>query len=113
MNDRELLVLAAKAAGNPCGRSRSLGGLLMANGLYWNPRDDDGDTLRLAVALDMDVHIGSAKVRVKYPDWRETLVGRMCCAGWVEELHYDGRQSKEAATRLAILRAAAEIGSRM
>ncbi len=59
MTDRELLLAAAKAAGNPQGRHVSLGGLLMANDLYWNPLIDDGDALRLAVSLKLRIDFGA------------------------------------------------------
>jgi hypothetical protein len=52
MTDRERLENAAKAAGNPVGTSRAGGGLLMANDLYWNPLNDKGQALELAVKLN-------------------------------------------------------------
>lgn len=57
MNDRELLELAAKAAGietRPQYASMENGyGLNVKPGYYWNPLTDDGDALRLAVKLEM------------------------------------------------------------
>ncbi len=93
MTDRELLELAAKAVGNPQGTSRSGGGLLMANDLYWNPLTDDGDALRLAMKLDL---LNSPRVA------HEIAVER-----------FTRNADKLAATRRAIVRAAAEIGKGM
>lgn len=100
MNDLELLGLAARAAG-----IESLG--YSQNGIvvdmsdpcfigYWNPLSDDGDALRLAVALRMDIRIYGTDVRV------------FCCGVTVLE----GPPDFCAATRRAIVRAAAEIGQR-
>ena len=81
MTDREMLELAAKAAG-----------------VEWNPLTDDGDALRLAVKLGICYFDGDLAV----------------CFG------ADGRNITEpfgidpyAATRRAIVRAAAEIGRDM
>ena len=73
MNDKELLELAAKAAG-------------VKSGPFWNPLIYDGDALRLAINLDIDV----AKVQIKF--WDKHSI------------------NPYAATRRAIVRAAAEIG---
>jgi hypothetical protein len=105
MTDRELLELAAKAVGNPQGTSKSGGGLLMANGLYWNPLTDDGDALRLAVKLDMQI-------------WRNAggTVSAMPPKGVIgfwDRLQDDLEPDPYAATRRAIVRAAAEIGKGM
>jgi hypothetical protein len=100
MTDRELLELAAKAAGNPQGTSRSGGGLLMANDLYWNPLTDDGDALRLAVMLNLTVYHWPDEVCVC--DEKGTVNEDLARLG---DLY--------AATRRAIVRAAAEIGKGM
>ena len=89
MTDRELLKLAAKAAGidwfdEPAAKNGR--GLHMKSGPFWNPLTDDGDALRLAVNLDIDV----AKVQIKF--WDKHSI------------------NPYAATRRAIVRAAAEIG---
>jgi hypothetical protein len=66
----------------------------------WNPLTDDGDALRLAVRLRIQIIVMSAiRVIVKAPE-----------TGLFEELHKD---NPYAATRLAITRAAAEIGKAM
>jgi hypothetical protein len=87
--DRDLLEMAAKAAGLRviCHASYPQGGVYVDDMEDdWNPLTDDGDALRLAVKLDLT-----------YYDVKE------------EEWHQD----RYAATRLAIVRAAAEIGKEM
>ena len=103
MNDRELLEMAAKAAGIT-GITRD-GGIELSKDhakppydwRMWNPLSDDGDALRLAVALRMDIRIYGTDVRV------------FCCGVTVLE----GPPDFCAATRRAIVRAAAEIGREM
>ena len=98
MSDRELLELAAKAAGiDP-----------NWDGLFWqwNPLTDDGDALRLAVRLGLAIRALEKCVYVESDP--ETLLGQST----VSELEmYKG--DPYAATRLAIVRAAAEIGKGM
>lgn len=65
MNDRELLEVAARAAGyKPHGWDDDINRLRVEGedgpGLPWNPLMDDGDALRLAVKLKMDVTIGQS-----------------------------------------------------
>lgn len=76
--------------------------------LEWNPRDDDGDALRLAVCLAMKITTGVWNCHVN--------------AGWIHiEEPYTGDQTTGAitaksamqATRRAIFRAAAEVGKLM
>ena len=95
MNDKELLELAAKAAGvkalwSPDGVLRDCTNGHPAQNIYsappWNPLIYDGDALRLAIKLDIDV----AKVQIKF--WDKHSI------------------NPYAATRRAIVRAAAEIG---
>jgi hypothetical protein len=95
--DRELLELAAKAAGNPQGTSRaygSQGGLRMENGLYWNPLTDDGDAFRLAVKLELQLDLRHS---------RNTVL--VYGSARIEE----GAKEPYAATRRAIVRAAAAM----
>lgn len=103
MNDRELLELAAKAAGiettfwNDGQEPYSSGeGFIPPSNRLWNPLTDDGDALRLAVKLNINVFI--------YDD--ETSIGTIgvVAKSW---------GSKEANTRRAIVRAAAAIGKEM
>ncbi len=94
MTDRELLKFAAKAAGewpSPEPFEHVLD--------RWNPLTDDGDALRLAVKLRMNVHLDSNMVDVD-PD------GVL----WFSEAY---GTDPLAATRRAITRAAAEIGKAM
>jgi hypothetical protein len=114
---RELLELAAKAAGikvptkndypyayiddRGIHRDISYGGdgTRMS---HWNPFDDDGDALRLAVKLKLDVEFSSEEVWVT-PTWSDWPITR------AEAIDND----PYAATRRAIARAAAEIGRGM
>ena len=99
MKDRELLELAAKAAGIQ--NYTMLGDALFVetgvaqgdSGYYWQPLVDDGHALRLAVMLEMDVMCASVRTD----------------CGIVETIHA-GTDPFDA-TRRAIVRAAAEIGS--
>ena len=102
MNDRELLELAAKAAGYtellcPDGWTND-GPWRWHEELKWNPLTDDGDALRLAVKLGIDIcpsMSGATK-------WKHVILNGKTY-GEVNECPY-------AATRRAIVRAAAEIG---
>jgi hypothetical protein len=96
MEDRELLELAAKAAGmkTTLWASATRGGRL-----GWNPLDDDGDALRLAVRLGIELFRGMRDkcVYARLGDvWEEAFV------------HHGG--DKAAATRRAIVRAAIRGG---
>lgn len=97
MTDRELLELAAKAAGVPM-LEYAHGGIISKypSGRPWNPLTDDGDALRLAVRIGMVVNTTEGI--------STAFVGRHTC---VVEPH--GRDP-DVATRRAITRAAAEIG---
>ena len=103
MTDRELLELAAKAAGFTVDRFNENGDHIYTNtlGKWWSSLVVDGNTLRLAMALDISV--------VFDPDEKRTIAGygdgEQCIQYW------DGLISgKTEATRKAITRAAAEIG---
>lgn len=108
MTDRELLEMAAKAAGLPmcdewdCAADGD--GILIGAGngdlKPWNPLTDDGDALRLAVVVGIDVDQYGDRVET----WKAGLEGFI-----VEP--YSGDPC--AATRRAIVRAAAAIGSAM
>ena len=100
-SDRELLELAAKAAGYVLTNgSRGYEEFKCKGGVKWNPLTDDGDALRLAVELDISL-IG---------DFPQNIVVVAFDARRIIE-KYDG--DKYAATRRAIVRAAAAIGSAM
>jgi hypothetical protein len=98
MNDRELLELAAKACdyGSLCFWSDELGFMWDAEGFTWNPLNDDADALRLAVKLGLLVDCDSYTAR-PLPD----------SIGWQDAYEIS---DPYAATRRAIVRAAAEIG---
>jgi hypothetical protein len=122
MSDRELLEMAAKAAGIEVvwtgwvtGHKAIRGAAFRLAGThdYWNPLTDDGDALRLAVKLriDLSLWINNNSVIAK------THIG----AGRGISLHDANPRPKNdhvesfgddpyAATRRAIVRAAAEIG---
>ncbi len=112
-DDRELLELAAKAAGYVIESMRSNVGAWCYPvgeqpnedgdhpGLFgWNPLADDGDALRLAVKLGLLVDAHGLHVRVGLP------YGLGLAAEPKNSDPY-------AATRRAIVRAAAEIGRTM
>jgi len=96
MTDRELLDLAAKAAGvehvTP----------LMVDWERWNPLTDDGDALRLACHLFMSVSTGP--VEASASTIAGALRGQFFRESTIDEL------DTAAAVRRAIVRAAAEIG---
>lgn len=83
MDDNKLLELAAKAAGH---KRRS------AN---WNPLEDDGDALRLAVKLKLSVWFEERENH----EWTHIV--------WVSPVFEPYTGDVEAATRRAIVRAAA------
>jgi hypothetical protein len=105
MTDCELLEFAAKAAGVPIDLAFGLGnwvGPVSGNRFFskWNPLTDDGDALRLAVKLEINI----------LPTMEEASARNPSYTPWVNE---DGRADPYAATRRAIVRAAAEIGKGM
>lgn len=93
MTDRELLELAAKAGK----------GIHLESGPFWNPFIDDGEALRLAVKLGIDL------VRLNLP----TGVGISAYDGKSPSAFEKYTDDPCAATRRAIVRAAAEIGKQM
>jgi hypothetical protein len=112
MTDRKLLELAAKAAGieipkpNPWFTYNEAYGFTWMNmdgsavEKQWNPLEDDGDALRLAVRLQIEIGFTADEhvwcFSVGEPTLKEALT--------VDPF---------AATRRAIVRAAAEIGRAM
>ena len=125
MTDRELLELAARAAGMiPLQAGQELdvsgsGGLMFcSNGkrIDWNPLAYDGDALRLAVKLSINFSVDA------YPNnvFRQTevCVGHRCeheiSERWVEhDIEEPWGDSPYVATRRAIVLAAAAIGKEM
>ena len=100
MTDRELLELAAKAAGVVLEDEH-----YWRDGFWtrWNPLVDDGDALRLAVALCMSLLIGQGGTVAAYIDNDDLSFEA------IEHYLPDGN----AATRRAIVCAAAEIGKEL
>ena len=104
--DRELLALAAKAAGTEI-KWELLGDSyapFTLRGILWSPLTDDGDALRLAVKLNLIVEAGQCWVVEAGQCWidkRGPMFGE------------DVLPCPYAATRRAIVRAAAEIGRSM
>jgi len=127
MTDRELLELAAKAAGieydkaasfPPDGKTYSFFGLWLVIEVEpnertrrrWNPLTDDGDALRLAVKLGMTISL--------IPPYENDSYCSVV-ADWSDETGYPRtnisiRHAGDplAATRRAIVRAAAELVKR-
>jgi hypothetical protein len=100
MDDRELLELAAKAAGmtgtfqihqDPSSVFYGKPVLSIGNYEYWNPIEDDGDALRLAVKLGISID--------------PAIEGSTACVS------ADKKHARiERCHRRAIVRVAAEIG---
>jgi hypothetical protein len=114
MEDRELLRLAAKAIGlkvdlmwsvNPDG---TWSNFLDCEGRTWrvrNPMAEDRDAFGLAVSLRMDILQDERSISIK--KWCQVK----CESIFLAEQPIDGCRS--AATRAALVRAAAEIGKQM
>ena len=115
MKDRELLELAAKAAGLKLsfydGVHRNATGADPAMNIcafpVWNPLNDDGDALRLAVSQRL-------KIDHNHPEdqnlWVAVRDRRFMVCSFER---FDDESQRSAATRRAIVRAAAEIGMAM
>lgn len=109
MDDRELLELAAKAAGISVSDVPPWSGYNDREGFYtmnmdgsavtsrWNPLEDDGDALRLAVKLRIGFTIDESENRVH--GWCKQFSGTVKSLG-----------TGDLAVRRAIVYAAAEIG---
>ena len=106
MGDSELIELAAKAArinvkkdlsGVWRNCTRMPPGFCIFDAEPWNPLEDDGDALRLAVKLEMKITINQGNVQVRFKEDAPLVFVRTGI-------------DKNEATRLAITRAAAEIG---
>lgn len=103
MTDRELLEYAAKAAGIGSVLCYETARNCLRIGdrksyFLWQPLTDDGDALRLAVMARLDLHM----------DQNLTMAVNFTDA--FSESHFN---DPYAATRRAIVRAAAEIGKAM
>lgn len=111
MNDRDLLELAAKAVGIKLGGETDSGFAIEIEYkpyvATWNPLTDDGDALRLAVRLNLAV--------VLHPALNQAIVRPYHTRDMNRECREDCEKHTDhfAATRRAIVRAAAEIGRQM
>jgi hypothetical protein len=119
MTDRELLELAAKAHGDLLKDKHGEWAVVDKYGLLdeWNPLTDDGDALRLAVKLRIDlslwINVGHAVAKTYIGAGRGiSLVGETEPRPVNDHKEPYGTDPY-AATRRAIVRAAAEIGRAM
>ncbi len=112
MTDRELLEFAAKAIGAKRTREKESNGYFQVHHWhegyeedweYWNPITQDGDVFRLAVMLEIvpNKHADTV-VTSRSASWK---AGAAHCSLWEP-----AGDDPYAATRRAIVRAAAEIG---
>lgn len=100
--DRELLVLAAQAAGIEWCENDEAGNLYQVRHdlkalVIWNPLADDGQALRLAAKLEINIHFNRKHVDAE-------------CESRSGHVFSEFSKDRDAATRIAIVRAAAEIG---
>lgn len=123
--DRELLELASKAAGYTKAEWQDMRGWgEVRYGFseamwvpeieeYWNPLTADGDALRLAVRLRLCIEHNHAADQQRWV--AADLAGCEGCYAPVScvEDDFDDELQRGAATRRAIVRAAAEIGKAM
>ena len=103
MTDREMLELAAKAAGINIVCFDAERNAMKTKGCSpsrWNPLTDDGDALRLANKLSIDILHNWESVTAQWE------LGKFCREKCTDE-------TRSQATRKAITRAAAEIGKEM
>jgi hypothetical protein len=115
MSDKELLEMAAKAAGLTFDWGASPLVLAMPSDTerpwrYWHPLEDDGDAFRLAVNLRISVEYTFGGVEVS-ASWRVNKVFAGNAAEEIGSLH--NGDDPNAAVRRAIVRAAAYIGKAM
>lgn len=113
MSDRELLEMAARAAGYDTSHKVNAQRLLMDPPVMslwiteegelkhtaWNPITNDSDAFRLAVILDLDIQW--------LPKQRFVSAGRL---GIGENIAWDDESERSGALRRAITVAAAKIG---
>lgn len=104
--DRELLELAARAAGIKVRIWEGHTGVMCAidddrHGRMWMPLTDDGDALRLAVKLCLEIDVHHTGIAVRTPCGQKVLIAA------------DEVKCGYTATRRAITRAAAAIGEGM
>jgi len=119
MTDRELLELAAKAAGmdyliwTPGASPILPGSYRTSERICWNPLTDDGDALRLASNLDLHIEMNFkggwdfVVVGIYNDEYDSFVPGDDRTRSLAEET---GNGEPLSAIRRAIVRAAAEIG---
>lgn len=118
-SNRELLELAAKAAGlvgyeYTCTDQGGYECMAFDEGgsksEYWNPLEDDGDAFRLAAELFLGVSIlpGSAATSIEFYKNTGYFFG-----GKAPHIQEDHGSDKLSATRRAIVMAAASIGKKL
>ena len=108
--DRELMELAAKAAGMVVEWRERQRCFCYADSPYnvaWNPLTDDGDALRLGAKLQLRTLCTNAGASAE-----STHRDHPSVFAWGERMDYSDVEAS-AATRRAIVRAAAEIGRAM
>lgn len=108
--DRELLELAAKAAGlrvvdRSAPTSLRVESDGCKSGVHWNPLADDGDAQRLAVKLCITVEQDLLETKTSAYVLRGKSRGNFNSVS--------GKVNRDAATRSAIVHTAAEIGRNM
>lgn len=113
MTDREMLELAAKAAGHTLGPDWDclpsgifINGDEHFSGDEWNPLLDDGDALRLAVKLSLTINVSGMFVHAD------------CCNRYDDIGYFEENSARNdgcilKAARRVIVRAAAAIGEEM
>lgn len=113
MTDREMLEMAAKAAGYKA-TAIDGGDFLVSEHeedgyeafwIKWNPLQDDGDALRLAVRLGIDLEWRA--------DGRVAAYRHANANGYCFTAFESSRENRAENTRRAIVHAAAEVGKRM
>lgn len=122
MDDKELLELAAHAAGLQVQRSRlddplDRDFLIKGEGprnegqaaYPWNPLTDDGDALRLAVKLCMGVIHNDPRGQRLYVSADASRFVDPIFEAFTATEEFDAEDDRPVATRRAIVRAAAEI----
>jgi hypothetical protein len=106
MTDRELLEAAAKAAGLgftvPVFGVPPFMGLRLIGGAFWNPLTNSGDAFELAVKLRLTINCSYEEVAICGQEFTQKDVF----------IEYN-KEDANAATRRAVVRAAAAIGKEM
>lgn len=118
MNDRELLELAAKAAGAEYEVDADDYGIWLHSAIggqsgAWDPLTDDGDALRLAVKLGLWITIDDEQEMTADAIKAVSGSNGERPKHFTERFKYPQYGDRYVATRRAIVRAAAEIGRAM